>query len=747
MANIHQLKVEFDVVEPRPQFGRLMVPLDGTKVDLTNSSNIWQDPSTLTMMLAPLPVTPAWSKTYSGSYARFQKTDYTLTTPAKWKQMQIKASGDYYLQSLDVTERVTLTSAFSANQAVYLSLYVPGLKDTDKSIILKCGWGVGSAGSVEVWFAANGTAQVFKSGVLVGSYERGDSNIAPAVGAQTSKSSRSDFIGIMMIPARRRELLVTTSDGTNFSHVFEDLDPSVQNNILPAAAFSWLVPTGQATVQLAKCNFETSGYVLSQIKSLRYPPPTGATFSPTYAGDNVGFGVYTFTGSLVKADGTAYTPNGVIKDVRAKVTLTGAGTGSLGLYSTEAVYDAPVGATYDGTVDVTQYIQSLSMAVDEDGKATCTIGAIAKPLIDAGVQQPNVTSDRPVRIALGDGPAVYPGVVTYQDIFRGTLQPPKIEFLDRDTTASWATYVYNGVDRSRDFDLAWLVESYPYDGVLAGNAILDLLKIAGYDDTVSPYFGGDFPGQELPYTTNISKGQYSLAPDYGDTVASFLEKIKQEYYATWITGWMPTGSGYYYQWLNVNAASTASTMTLYQSISTATTAGVAEQLRPQRVIRSLNSYNEEPECTQVTVIGQDPNTGIFIPYTQINSAAEIADTPPANRPRSWRGRPVCYQYRDPALNTFDAVTAACLMLYTRLTTGRTIIEFDATFLVYETTNRPVWLGDVIKLMDTDGTSVLGNYRIIAIPSIEFVQEITPGFSPLFNVRRASYRAVYVSAGT
>jgi hypothetical protein len=75
-----------------------------------------------------------------------------------------------------------------------------------------------------------------------------------------------------------------------------------------------------------------------------------------------------------------------------------------------------------------------------------------------------------------------------------------------------------------------------------------------------------------------------------------------------------------------------------------------------------------------------------------------------------------------------------------------MIEFDATFLVYNVSNRPVWLGDVIKLIDTDGTSVLGNYRIIAIPSIEFVQENTPGSSTLFNVRKASYRAVRVSDG-
>jgi hypothetical protein len=654
--------------------------------------------------------------------------------------MQIKASGDYYLQSLDVTERATLTTAFSANQAVYLSVYVPGLKDTDKSIILKAGWGVGSAGSVEVWFAANGTALVYKSGVLVGSYERGDSNIAPAVGSSTSKSSRSDFISVMMIPARKRELIVATSNGTNFSHVFADLSAATANTIVPAAAFSWLVPTGQATVQLAKCNFETSGYVLTPVKSLRYAPPTGAGFGATFAGDNLGIGATTFTASVVKSDGTAYTPNGVIKDVRGKVALTGAGTGSFGLYAIDQIYDPAPGSTYDGTVDVTQYIKSLTLSVEEDGRATCEISAIAKQLVDAGVEQPDVTSDRPVRIALSDG-AVSP---TYQDFFRGTLQSPRIEYLDRDTSYNWATYKYSGVDRSGDFELAWLVESFPYDGITAINAIIDLMLIAGYDANI--YYAGDTPLQELPYTTNISKGQYSLAPDYGDTVGSYLEKIKQEYYATWITGWMPTASGYYYQWLDVDNASTASTMTLYQSIADATTAGVAEVLRPQRVIRSLNSYYEQPECTQVTVIGQDPNTGTWIPYTQIDNAAEDADTPPASRPRNWRGRPVCYQYRDPALNTLDAVTASCLMLYSRLTTGRTMIEFDATFLVYNVSNRPVWLGDVIKLIDTDGTSILGNYRIIAIPSIEFVQENTPGSSTLFNVRKASYRAVRVSDG-
>lgn len=737
MANVHPLLVEFDVPEPRTQYGRLMVAGDGTTFDITNSSNVWQDPVTLTTMLAPLPMTTAWDTTYSGNYARFQKSDYTLTTSAKWKQMEVRAAGDYYLQSLDVTERATLTTSWAANTGAYISMYVPGLKTTGKNIILKAGWNVGSSGSVEVWLAADGTAQVYKSGVLKGTYNRNDANISPQAGASGVKSPKSDFLSILMIPFRRRELLVVATNGTAFSHLFDDLDPALTNTILPASQFSWLVPSGQATIQCSKAFFETSGYIYTSPKKLRYPPPTGATFGSTFGADIVSANTsLTMTGSVVKADGTSYTPNGVIQDVRGKVSLTGAGTGSYGVYVADIVYDPPLTDSYDGTVDVTTYIKTLNLAVEEDGKATCRITAIAKQLVDAGVEQPDVTSDRPVRIALSDG-AVTP---TYVDMFRGTLRPPKIEYLEGDTSYNWALYSYEGVDRSGDFDLAYIVESYPYDGLTVVNTIIDLMYIGGYDANV--YYAGDTPLLELPYTPNMAKGQYTFAPDYGDTVGSYLEKIKQEYYATWLTGWFPSASGYLYYWRDVDAESTASTMTLYQSIANATSAGVTEALRPKRVIRTLNSFYEQPECTQVAVVGQDPITGLEIPKVIIDSAAEDPTTPPASRPRNWRGRPIPYQFRDPVLTTQAAVDAAAQMLYDRLTPGRTMIEWESDLLVTNVTNRPLWLADIIKLIDTDGTSVLGNYRIIAIPSIEFVNETATGFS----VRRAQYRAVRVSDG-
>lgn len=733
MANAWPLKIEVDCPEPRPQKGRLIVAADGTTWDLAKSNNVWLDPTTLTLMLAPLPTTAAWRTTYAGNYARFQKSDYTLITPASWKQMQIKASGDYYLQSLNITERATLTTAWSANQSAYLSLYVPGLKDSDDTVILKAGWGVGSAGSVEVWFGANGSAQVYKSGTLVGTYTRNDSNIAPQASAVATNSVNSQFITIMMIPCRRRELVVVASNGLSFSHVFGDLSALTSNTITPAAAFSWLVPAGQASVQLAKLQFATSGYGVSPVKKLRYAPPTGATFTSTYAYDQIGTGTASATYSVVKDDLTAYTPNGVIKDVRAKVTLSSAtGAATYGFYELDMVYQPNPGSTADDPVDITCDVERLSISVDDDGRATCSLTTRRKPITDAGVDQPQITSDRPIRIALTDGATPTPVEI---DIFRGTLAPPEITYEENDTTKDWSLFVYAGQDRSRDFDLAYIVESYPYDGLLFVNALLDLLEIAGYPDGSGPYFAGDSPALDLPYSPNISKGQYALAPDFFDTVGGYIDKLKNDYAANYITGWMPTTSGYLYVWIDPATATTTPAMTLYQSIGAATTAGVPEALRPKRVVRRMSSHYETPEATQVQVVGQDPATGLFITKSLVDTAAETASTAPASRPYNWRGRPVPYQLRDPTLTTQDAVDAACDILYDRLTTGRILIEWESDLLVLSSNNRPLWLGDVVRIMEPDGTTTKGDYRIIGIPTIDFVTEQTSGFS----VRKAVYR--------
>lgn len=735
MANQHPLLVEFDCQEPRVQSGRLMVAADGTSWDLSTASDVWLDPSTLTLMLAPLPTTAAWRTTYSGDYARYSTSSYTFITASAWKQMQIKASGDYYLQSLNVTERVTTTAAVGTNQGMYLSLYVPTLKDLDDTVILKCGWGVGAAGAVEVWCSANGRFQVWKNGVMVGQYDTGGSPVAADYRAAKAASPGNQFMSIMMIPARNRELMVVTNVGVAFSHVFTDLNANTVNTITPNATFSWLVPAGQASVQCAPVKFKTSGYIYAPVKSLRYAPPIGATFTSTAAYGSIGSGAPTGAYTVVKTDGTTYTPDGTIKDVRLKCALSGSGAGTLGVYAIDMIYDPAPANTYNGAVNVTNAIKSLSMSVGEDGRATCKITAHRKWLADAGVQQPQITTDRPFRIALSDG-AVTP---TYIDVMRGTLTSPHITYFVADQTANkdYSVLEFEGQDRSRDLDLTYIVESLPYDGFTLDAAVADLLKQAGY--TSSSHRDVDSTAFTIPYTPAMSQGKYSFAPDYGDTVGGTLDKIRTDFFATWVTGWFPSTAGYRYTFRDVNSLGTTPVMNLYLTTAGATTAGLSGDLAWKRTVRSMSAKYELPEATSVTVKGQDPSTMLLYTKSTADSSAELAGTAPASRPANWRGRPCLYELRDPALTTQAAVNQATDILFTRLTEGRVLVEFECDFLVLTTTNRPIWLTDVVRIYEADGTTVRGDYRIIGIPSIEFVTERGTGLS----LRKATYKAVLV----
>ena len=74
-------------------------------------------------------------------------------------------------------------------------------------------------------------------------------------------------------------------------------------------------------------------------------------------------------------------------------------------------------------------------------------------------------------------------------------------------------------------------------------------------------------------------------------------------------------------------------------------------------------------------------------------------------------------------------------------TDQILIEIETDVLVNSTTNIPLWIGDVIKIMKPGGTVVRGVYRIVAIPSMSFERETNDAI-----VRRAVYRCLYLSAG-
>ncbi len=241
MATNWPLLVEVDCPEPRPDLGRVCVGADGTSWDRAYSTG-WFDSVTNTVMPAPLPVTEGWSSNYSGLYARIPRSSYTLTTGSVWKQMEINAAGDYYLTATTLgtanTEWVRTTSSYVANQGWYISAYVPNWVDKSALPFLRVQWGYGSASTIELVFRGDGSCIVYKNGIQKGVYDQSDTNKNPGRSVTTSSAVGQRQVSLLMIPFKRRELLVTSTFGANFSHTFEDLNDTPGNTIVPSGSFA-----------------------------------------------------------------------------------------------------------------------------------------------------------------------------------------------------------------------------------------------------------------------------------------------------------------------------------------------------------------------------------------------------------------------------------------------------------------------------------------------------------------------------
>jgi hypothetical protein len=471
---------------------------------------------------------------------------------------------------------------------------------------------------------------------------------------------------------------------------------------------------------------------------LRYAPPTGATFTGTVWSDVVGTstGSITETVSVTTSAGGTYTPNGVIDTVRLKLEVTTPSpyTRTSGVAASMATYTPAATATANQPVDITEYIDDLVLSVDETSRTTLKMSARRAALETAGVQQPQITSDRPIRVAISNSATPTPA---YIDIFRGTLAPPQIQYEQADLSQNFSKLQFEGQDRSRDFELYYFQDGLLYDGYTAEAAIGDMMTLAGYPPATYLLYT-DVTGINISRSPDIARGYSSFVPQRGDTIASMLNKLKTDYAANFITGWSPTTTGYKYQWANPYDLSFDSVMTLYQSVPAATAAGVTAALREKRVVRRMTAHYESPECNQITVIGQDPRNGDLLYSYNADLASQDATTLPDARPFNWRGRPVPYILADPSITNADVAYQARIALQNRLMEGRILIEWESDFLVINTTNRPLWVRDIVTIMQPDGVTVKGLYRIVAIPSIEFVVE-----NGTVQFRKAIYRGHYL----
>lgn len=748
MATKWGLKVEVDCPEPRLNKGRLVMGAYGLTWDkaFSDTTCFWDSP-TQSLMPLPLPLSGAWETNFSGLYARLSLTDLVVTG-GSWRQYQVKGAGDYWIgldDNLTYASNIYTATSYPANSAWYFGVCNSDTTSNSNRVIMTITFGYVAATpdtvGIKLRFFANGGCQIFKNGVLKGQYDQSDSNQTAGRNTPGTQKMTGQYHGVYVLPHKRRELLVMTSWGLNFSHTFEDLDQnSTTNTILPAGYIRTFIEQKRPFFQMAPIRFSASCSAYSKPIQLRYAPPTGATFNWTVWYDRISqaTGGAGGTISIVKSDGSAYTPDGVIDTIRVKVTLTSSDQiEAFGVSLAEAWYQPTPTTTANAPVDITPYLQNLSLAVDESGRTTLHMSGRRKRLTDAGVQQVQITGDRPVRVALSDG-AVTP---TWSDIFRGTLQPPQIQYAraDNTTDADMSALVFTGQDRSHDFTLQMFDSAVIYDGFTMESAVKDLVTCCGYATTDVVW--NDTSGFTLPRSSDLAKGHANVCPQRGDNVNGMLTKIKTDYAANWFTAWQPTATGYKYVWSNPSSLSTTPVITLYHSTADAKAQGVVAGLVSKRVIRKFSAHYESPEANQIVVVGQDPRDASLIYAFGADSASMDPTTAPASRPYNWRGRPVMYINSDPAITTPAAAAQAQTVLASRLMSGRILIEFESDVLVDDTTNRPLWIGDVIKLMKPGGTVVRGVYRIVSIPSMNFERETST-----IIVRRAQYRCVYIGAG-
>lgn len=737
MATVHPLKVYMDCAEPRIDVGRIVASVDGTNWDKAFSSGVYFDPVTNTAMLAPLPMTAAWETTFTGNYARIGQTNLVFPTPAKWKVNQIRASGDYWHEAQGVNEVVQTRYVLPVNQGMHVAAYIDGVGSNANTVVLECGWSNGGGDGVSVQLRSNGTYVVYKAGVQVGEYTPDADARTTARVAKSGNNSRRKFVAMTLIPCRFRDLLIIDANGSGIVHTFTDLPEWYSTDetptITPDEPFYVYAPVGKAAWQLAEVRYETSGVIYSKVQTARYPWPAAPT-SARYYGHNFGVGAtINPTEQLTNAGGTVLSYNGTEYDARLKISISGTGQNNIGIYSADAFYGPTYTTTSSSEVDVTCDIESLSMQVGEDGRVGVTLAARRKKLSDAGVNRPHIIANRPFRIAVQNATSS-PTVVS--DLVRGTLDPPQIEYFEVDTTANQdlSLLTFQGSDRSGLFDRTWFSQPVPYDNVQLKSTVDDLLAQCGIDPAAGAVVVTD-AGVKMAASVDVSLGKYAMLPDRGDTIGKWLDKVHDEYCSTWVRGWQPTTSGYQYQLVDVEATTPTSQLTLYASIADATTAGVAEGLRPSRVYRKFSELYERPEANQVQVVGQDPHTGLLIWGTLNDEASQDPTLSPSSRPDNWLGAVEPVLYQDPAINTSNALGYIALTLGQRLMPGRQIIEWESDLLVNSTTDIPLWLGDVVTIQGPDNAEK-GKYRIIAIPSIEFESETTDRY----KVRMARYRA-------
>ncbi len=700
--------------------GRELVgELDGATFDDT-----WVDPITNTLMLAPSCVEPAWDTSNSGAYQKLGLSAFTLGTSANWEERQDQRGKGPWLSVKDtaVNDTAITTTTYDKNRGFCVAWF--GYGSGERFLVMRCGWN--SAASATSGLAGRVTVELYSDGyvvVLKGDTVFGSGSIT---GSVAPDAQSGQFFKVLLLPFRHRELLVYGFKGSGFSVLFDDIaSDAASPEITPGTKFWFNVVSGGTQVQVAPVVFPTSGYFFTQKLSFAAAPATGATLgtfgnaswvgSASYRvwGHPAYYGTQTAVCALFQHDGTtAFVPDDTEQNCRIKTTLGTNNTGySPFVYGVSMAYRGTT-ATTDATEehDATSNVVGASLSVPDDAAGVMASLDIRDPEgLEVDVAEFRTMANRPARLDLGSNV-----------ILDGYGDPQSWEIIHNPDAARMN---YQVRDRWRVLDAYMFPDRVALDGLRFDQAILQVLRLGlGYDDGV---------------TTNISTTTYALAPDpmpnsddfswlieAGDTAGDVLRRLLRDYAANWIYGFRPRATGLEFFALEPADLPSTPILTLYTTRADAATA-----LTPDQIVLRANPEVLEVEATEVRVTGWDPRSNRPMQAFKVATTLEDVTEVPSARAPGWVGEKRRYGIIVPEIKSTDELGRVTDLLYDRLTTPRTMIEWESDLLlfpdtldeddvlIYPDAGLPLWRGDLVEI---DG---LGDYRIISFGGT-FIREAT-----------------------
>lgn len=682
-------------------------------------------------MLQPGPVNSGWTTSTTGIFAKWGAGAFsTLTDSGNWVGSAIDLGGDftqYKGPGGNTSGLQGISSAtLPADQGMVVE-YFPYKLTNGRVSQIEFGWsntGDGTVG-VSMRIYSDGSAEVWKNNYLVGSYSGGGNSpnyfdqmmaMGATLGGGAQPGQPIGYNRVMLIPCRDRELLVVSSGGASFCHVFQDLPEGTGGQtILDNATFWFFVPSPVgANLRFAYLQFQQSGTCFGAPSNWRLTPPSGSPTMQIYR-DLTGAG--SVSGSVVTPPTNPYS---LAHPQQIELSLTGVSAGTLPavspfVYAARAYYSSGTASTPalgTGGLELLPYSTACRFEVsDTIGGTRVTLGlmqplaigtAISTALSGAGSpeameQQLLTECHRPLQIFDEVGM-----------MLNGVAEPARWTdgFAFDDTVSGSPLTAANSYDRVQEIEIEvrdkWkLAEEFlfsdpaPLDGLTLSAAYLLVASTIGIPSG-EVYVSATAASFTIPEGAP-SGGEFAFLCDVGDKGSEILDRLHQTYASTWFHGFRPQPSGPPRLCLIDPADATSSglpssaSLTLYESVEAASAGGISAGSEWKSLYRSFKQTVLEPEANDLCVVGRDPRGGKPIVAHKADAGSQDPTVGIALRPSNWLGSVKKYSWIDPGITTIGSAQYALDFLFTRLTAPRMLVEWECEYLP------GLWRGDLVSL--------------------------------------------------